>query len=434
MITVPLEKHQMHINSRWILILSLLSFSVFLPSHTVAQNTCGDAPPPRLRIDHDGVVLPGLPNNVRAAPQASANRVTQIPGDATFTVLNGPVCDNGFYWYEVEYEDTIGWTVEGADGEYWVTPLLFDGVRITPDTIADMQEVGVLPCPQGTPRILSWSPDTTKVAVACQFDSSAVIYDLLTMESTELQGLTRLDDFTGFFEFTDDGRYIAGFERGNSWYYWDAATGERLDSTPDDSALWRVKISDGQIDQQDVITQTVRSLTCSDPAQRVIGSQSVALSPNCNYAATIAVGDSSDFTLWDLTDETHSVFSQLDTPGHYTTRGITFSPSGRFVVVSDCRAGERGDCYDSVISWFHIETESIVTNWVLDGFTPHQFSFSLDGSLMTASHLLGTHVFDIATDVVLYESEMNSGRFSPDGRLLLLFQPTRGVVLLGIPE
>lgn len=77
----------------------------------------------RLAPGVDAVVLPGLPNNLRDNPSVSANLLTQIPGDEAFQVVAGPTCDElGNLWWQVSYAGTSGYTVEGANGNYFVAP------------------------------------------------------------------------------------------------------------------------------------------------------------------------------------------------------------------------------------------------------------------------------------------------------------------------
>jgi hypothetical protein len=48
--------------------------------------------------------------------------VGRIPGEDGFVVLEGPVCAEGYAWWRVDYNGTLGWTVEGTGEEYWVEP------------------------------------------------------------------------------------------------------------------------------------------------------------------------------------------------------------------------------------------------------------------------------------------------------------------------
>lgn len=86
-------------------------------------STCAGAPAPRLTIGGQGRVTPGLPNNIRAAADLDSTKLGEIPADATFQVLDGPVCADGLLFWQVNYNSVTGWTAEGRGIEYWVDPV-----------------------------------------------------------------------------------------------------------------------------------------------------------------------------------------------------------------------------------------------------------------------------------------------------------------------
>lgn len=88
-------------------------------SETIAALCAGVTPAPRLD-NGTATMIDSVPNNVRAAPTTNAEVVGQLaPGDELI-VLTGPVCAEGLAWYEIFSGPLQGWTVEGADGVYWV--------------------------------------------------------------------------------------------------------------------------------------------------------------------------------------------------------------------------------------------------------------------------------------------------------------------------
>lgn len=89
--------------------------TVTLP--TATPNTCISAPAPRLIVGRLGRVTPGLPNNVRSAAGSANSLLGQIPPGGTFTVLAGPQCVGGSYWWQVNYNGLVGWTPEGGSGD-----------------------------------------------------------------------------------------------------------------------------------------------------------------------------------------------------------------------------------------------------------------------------------------------------------------------------
>ena len=104
----------------FVLIVIILLFAV--AAFAQEDPNCPGAPVPRLVGGEMARVLPGDPNNVRDSASRSGVLVGAIPGAEAFTVLDGPVCADGLNWWQVEYGDITGWTVEGAGTEYWVEP------------------------------------------------------------------------------------------------------------------------------------------------------------------------------------------------------------------------------------------------------------------------------------------------------------------------
>lgn len=92
-----------------------------------AASQCPPNLPPRLTVGGRGRVPPGEPNALRSLPSKDAaisKVVGAIPGRGVFTVTNGPVCADGYTWWEVNYQGNIGWTPEGENVTYWLEPLI----------------------------------------------------------------------------------------------------------------------------------------------------------------------------------------------------------------------------------------------------------------------------------------------------------------------
>ncbi|MBN8640119.1 MAG: SH3 domain-containing protein, partial [Anaerolineae bacterium] len=105
--------------TRCFIVILVLSNVLIFPIQ--AQDVCGLAS--RLRIGALGRVMPGDPNNLRAEPSRSSANIGSIAGGGTFVVLDGPICADGAYWWRVNYNGLIGWTVEGSEGMYWIEPV-----------------------------------------------------------------------------------------------------------------------------------------------------------------------------------------------------------------------------------------------------------------------------------------------------------------------
>jgi hypothetical protein len=69
-------------------------------------------------------VTPGLPNRMRITPDSSGAIIGEIPGGATFSIVGGPQCGpEGWLWWQVNYNGTVGWTAEGDTTTYWLEPV-----------------------------------------------------------------------------------------------------------------------------------------------------------------------------------------------------------------------------------------------------------------------------------------------------------------------
>jgi hypothetical protein len=93
------------------------------PPGSTPPSGCANALAAHLTVGGQGRVTPGLPNKMRSAPSINAAQVGNIPGEGVFTVVAGPECGDGFLWWQVNYEGTIGWTASGDSSEYWVEPV-----------------------------------------------------------------------------------------------------------------------------------------------------------------------------------------------------------------------------------------------------------------------------------------------------------------------
>ncbi|MEQ8671931.1 MAG: SH3 domain-containing protein [Aggregatilineales bacterium] len=100
----------------------IINFSVINAQNNLAD--CPDVVTPRLIVGVEGRVLPGEANRMRNQPTTAGANIGRIPAGAIFDVLAGPVCADGFNWWQVDYDGRIGWTVEGDSDTYWLQPLI----------------------------------------------------------------------------------------------------------------------------------------------------------------------------------------------------------------------------------------------------------------------------------------------------------------------
>ncbi len=111
---------------------------------------------PRLAIGAMARVMPGVPNNLRAAPTVNSADTGNLPAGTIFEVLQGPICADGYLWYEIRGTEFIGWTAEGtSNGSYFLEPATCGNSPFTRLTPGGRGEV--LP---GTPNTLREGPGT----------------------------------------------------------------------------------------------------------------------------------------------------------------------------------------------------------------------------------------------------------------------------------
>src|SRR5262249_53873709 len=78
---------------------------------------------PRLQIGIQARRVPGDANNLREIPAASGRLLATLPSEGVVTVLDGPRCSGDGTWWQVNFNGTVGWTVEGNNGEYFLEPV-----------------------------------------------------------------------------------------------------------------------------------------------------------------------------------------------------------------------------------------------------------------------------------------------------------------------
>jgi hypothetical protein len=113
---------------RSVLIILLALLVVSLASVAQASSQEADAPcyqNPRLWPGGTGRVTtyPNLPNRLRSGPSYSNTVLAFIPAGASFSVMDGPFCENGLQWWRVIYNGVAGWTVEGDGYTYYLEPV-----------------------------------------------------------------------------------------------------------------------------------------------------------------------------------------------------------------------------------------------------------------------------------------------------------------------
>jgi hypothetical protein len=87
--------------------------------------TCRPAPPSRLSVGMDATVSfrLSLRLRIREAPGLDSRVITAMNRGTEMTIIDGPVCQDGYLWWEIERNDGItGWSAEGEPWMYYLEP------------------------------------------------------------------------------------------------------------------------------------------------------------------------------------------------------------------------------------------------------------------------------------------------------------------------
>lgn len=115
-----------------LLLCSLLSFGSFsaVHAHPLAQ-ACGNFNS-RLAVGDTALVV-SQALNIREAPGTNAARLRNpLEPGVIATITDGPRCVDGFTWWQVEADGTVGWVAEGNPNEYFLSAPVDPGAVSAP--------------------------------------------------------------------------------------------------------------------------------------------------------------------------------------------------------------------------------------------------------------------------------------------------------------
>ena len=97
------------------------------PNPNLIWALCDQSFPTNLRVGMKAVVNndPPIPNRVRIEPNTESLILGYIQPGEIVEVLTGPVCQNGWVWWNILSRETglNGWTSEGDGTDYWLLPV-----------------------------------------------------------------------------------------------------------------------------------------------------------------------------------------------------------------------------------------------------------------------------------------------------------------------
>ncbi len=252
------------------------------------------------------------PNRLRAEPTVTSEQIGEIqPGRTLDAILDGPACNEGYVWWQVNIDGNVGWTVESDinANAYYVEPfdesgnVIEEGVQPTPVVQAPppSQEVNpstfqmitsansaavntITTIPVESPIEVAWSPVNSTLAVVST-TGAINFYSYPTFEDANAQIVLPDTLQPTAIAFSSDERFLAIGNASGQIYVVELENGASL----------------GGIFLTQTHTSPVRALSWANNSYLLASSS--GLSEN--------QGDSGDWTLkvWDLNN-----FSPLTQP------------------------------------------------------------------------------------------------------------------------
>lgn len=116
---------------KWFLVAFFLTLAIYTGGNLAQPAGSAECPAdydgylaPRLTVDEWARVLPGTPLNFRPEASTRLARIGQLNSGTMPQVTDGPRCNEGYVWWQVDDAGQVGWVAEGnpSNGDYWLEP------------------------------------------------------------------------------------------------------------------------------------------------------------------------------------------------------------------------------------------------------------------------------------------------------------------------
>lgn len=405
-----------------------VSATVSAPTPTPAPTeafACPGFQPSQLVIGGLGRVTSGSSNNLRSIPEQSGELLGQIPTGDSFTVLEGPTCDeSGIAWWRVDYAGITGWTAEGQGTEYYVEPFgaaptpapqqVSSLVAITTATVGQVSSIANLGW--GIVYDAAWSPDGDELAILST--TGVRVFDTGDLTSAPLQSLNFIQSVPFDIRYVPDGRLAITFYNLDSGL-WDTRTGEQVltfgerDIPLDNMIFFEESTTASYVTSAGIM----RDVDLTTGSVSEIGTNRVSgiYSPNGSLVASVSADDGQIHVLAaEDGSETFTAAGAL--PAAMTT---VFSPDSAFLVT----ASDKGE----VLIWDVTSGETASEIALPEGETTIlDLDISADGSTLSALYSSGSvQVWDFPDGSL--RSRLSHGtapqqhELSADGNQLIIY-------------
>ena len=310
------------------------------------------------------VVAGGLPNVIRDYPSTQGTeRLGLIQPNRTLDrVLNGPLCNEGFVWWQVTFDGETGWTVEsevdqGPDGTYYLEPTA--GNAAPPGTYTDQ------------------APAAPASAAATQAGP----------------GQPSILRTVGFA----DGGNLIGFAPGSQ---------DVMIRANDSTAITFYDFVSGASTGRNLEVGILIAATTTPDGQLV----------TTNF-------DNPNITFWDLDTLSRSRTIQREEPSVYLT-SIDFNADGTLFVTSNCNQTNDAGCAQGRVDLWNANSGQLIRQQPAHPDAPTQVGFSASGSLIASLASDGVQVWDVVSGAFVSafaaspDIPINAFDFLPTGELV----------------
>ena len=278
------------------------------------------------------------PNRLRAEPTINSEQIGEIQPRRTLdAIIDGPACNEGFVWWQVNIDDTIGWTVESDinANAYYIEPI--DGAGNTLD-----QAQQATPVLQAPPPSETLNPSTFQMITSANSVNVDTLTTLATtsphiVEWSPLGSVLATITLTGEIDFYDyptfenvDARYNLPDTLEPTTLAF-SADDKFLAIGNEDGRIYLVELGEGASIGGTYLPQShtspVRALTWSQEGTR--------LASVSGFSETSTAGAEWTLKVWDVTAESQSpptLFINYAFP--YPLTDVAFSMDGTWVAVT----------------------------------------------------------------------------------------------------
>lgn len=383
--------------------LVVLALVIVVPCQAQGNDEgCPDTLPSRLQPGHPAQNTPGTPLNMRDAPSTSGSKLGEIPPEALFDVLEGPVCADGYAWWQVDYQGLTGWTVEGDSDSYWTVPVDDSQEYVTLWNTQSLRQIRSFQGEENTAYGLAVSSAKGLVALGTGYPNNLIrIWDYRSGEEVAVLDPAYEGDARRL-SFSTNGELLAvGGLPGDYVQVWNVNTGELVHQLESSSVVVTFRPNTVMLAYVEFPRNLVMWDTSSQqedlrwPDAVQVQATDLVFSPDGSVLAIVEYNG--PVVLWNVASG-----EPITTLDHFAAvKGLAFSPDSETVATVHCREADPNSnvtcLHQKIIQW-DVQTgergQVIDLAPGLEMWKNARLAFSPDGAILAMSEMSRLWLFD----------------------------------------